>query len=111
MTKDRTTLAEEEYFARQDAELKRAHALQLRRHAEQAERDRIEALHHTHCPKCGRPLETIDHDGVQVDRCSSCNGTWLDDGELERLTRREPRPRRSLAVSARRLYEIIRNGS
>ncbi len=23
--------------------------------------------------------------GVQVDRCFSCNGTWLDAGELEKL--------------------------
>ena len=25
--------------------------------------------------------------GVQVDRCFSCNGTWLDAGELEKLAK------------------------
>jgi len=26
----------------------------------------------------------------EIDRCRSCNGTWLDEGELEQLARREP---------------------
>ncbi|MFQ5787757.1 MAG: zf-TFIIB domain-containing protein [Thermodesulfobacteriota bacterium] len=23
--------------------------------------------------------------GIKIDRCTSCNGVWLDDGELEKL--------------------------
>jgi uncharacterized protein len=107
----RMTLSEEEYFARQDAELRRAHALELERLAEQGERERARELHHMRCPKCGMPLETIDLRGVQVDRCGSCRGTWLDDGELELLARKDPGPMRSLASSARHLYRIVRGGA
>ena len=31
-------------------------------------------------------MEQIDIDGTEVDRCSSCNGIWFDEGELEILS-------------------------
>ncbi len=37
------------------------------------------------CPKCGMPLVEIDYNGLGVDKCSSCDGVWLDAGELERV--------------------------
>ena len=37
------------------------------------------------CPKCRSDMELLDVDGVQVDRCLSCQGLWFDDGELELL--------------------------
>ena len=30
-------------------------------------------------------LKEISFRGIEVDRCFSCNGTWLDQGELEKL--------------------------
>jgi len=42
-----------------------------------------------HCPKCGMTLQTITYRGVEVDRCFSCNGTWLDEGELEKIAEYE----------------------
>ncbi len=40
------------------------------------------------CPKCSVPLTPLSPRGAQdlvVDRCSSCNGFWLDLGELDRI--------------------------
>ena len=90
MTTNRSSVSEEEYFARQEAELRRVNALEMQRQMEQAERERLKALHHMCCPKCGMALETVTLQGVQIDRCFSCNGTWLDEGELEQLAGKEP---------------------
>ena len=38
------------------------------------------------CPECREPLIVIELDGVEVDHCLTCRGTWLDGGELELLT-------------------------
>jgi len=37
------------------------------------------------CPECGQPLITFELEGVQIDRCVACGGTWLDRGELAML--------------------------
>lgn len=41
------------------------------------------------CPKCSNvsltPLSPADMPDVIVDRCSRCNGFWLDHGELDRM--------------------------
>jgi Zn-finger nucleic acid-binding protein len=34
------------------------------------------------CPRDASELETEDYQGVQVDRCHTCNGRWLDEDEL-----------------------------
>jgi len=69
---------EDRYFARED-------------------KDKLEKIHDKsapapqlgNCPKCGVSLRTEDHLGVSVDRCSGCDGVWLDRGELETLHERE----------------------
>ena len=38
------------------------------------------------CPKCGSELAEVQFRAVKVDKCFSCNGVFLDDGELEQLT-------------------------
>ena len=40
------------------------------------------------CPACKEPLVVFELDGVEIDRCLKCGGTWLDDGEIDQLTRR-----------------------
>jgi len=89
MTTQRPSASEEEYFARQEAERRRVNALKTQRQMEQAERERLKALHYLRCPKCGMTLETVILQGVQIDHCYSCNGTWLDEGELEQLAGKE----------------------
>lgn len=90
MTRDRPSAAEEEYFARQEVELRRVNALETQRQMERVERERLKAVHYMRCPKCGMALEAVTLKGVQIDRCYSCNGTWLDEGELEQLAGKEP---------------------
>jgi hypothetical protein len=38
-----------------------------------------------HCPKCGASLVAIHYKGIAIDKCSRCQGIWLDSGELERM--------------------------
>jgi len=35
------------------------------------------------CPKCGMNLVEIEYRSIKVDRCSACEGVWLDKGELK----------------------------
>ena len=78
---------EEEYFARENAERLRKLAAEQQRSLAEAEREKLRALHQMRCPKCGMELKEISVRGVQVDRCFSCSGTWLDKGELEKLAK------------------------
>jgi hypothetical protein len=41
------------------------------------------------CPKCGLELIEIDYKGIKVDKCSECEGVWLDAGELETVSKLE----------------------
>ena len=34
------------------------------------------------CPVCQKAMVTFEMDGVEIDRCVACGGTWLDLGEL-----------------------------
>jgi hypothetical protein len=78
---------EEEYFARENAERMRKLTAEQKKLLAEGERDKLRQLHHMRCPKCGMELKEITVRGVQVDRCFSCNGTWLDVGEMEKLAR------------------------
>jgi len=76
---------EEEYYARQEF-LRRKEVEERRREMMEAkEKERLKELHYMHCPKCGMQLIEIDYKGVAVDKCSSCDGVWLDAGELETI--------------------------
>jgi hypothetical protein len=55
--------------------------------AEERERDR--ALHFMKCPKCGMQLEEIAFGDVRVDKCFSCDGLWLDKGELDLIREKD----------------------
>ena len=80
---------EDEYFVREDAEKKRKIALQAKKETEVAEQQRLKALHFMRCPKCGMEMHEVRLRGVDVDVCFSCNGVFLDQGELEHLQKPE----------------------
>ena len=80
---------EDEYFVREDAEKKRRLALQAKKEKEAAELKRLKDLHFMHCPKCGLQMHEVKLRGVDVDVCFSCNGVFLDQGELEKIERPE----------------------
>jgi hypothetical protein len=37
------------------------------------------------CPKCGVDLVEKDYKNIKVDKCSACEGVWLDTGEMVTL--------------------------
>jgi uncharacterized protein len=82
---NKPSTTEDEYFAREDAEKKRKIALEQQKKLAQGERDELKKLHYMHCPKCGMPLHTIRFRNIDIDRCFSCQGTWMDKGELEKV--------------------------
>lgn len=47
-----------------------------------------EAQGSRHCVDCLIVLETVELDSVEIDRCASCGGIWLDDGELDTLRKK-----------------------
>ena len=77
---------EDEYFVKQDAELMRR--LRAQRDAERAEQFRADL---NKCPRCGTALEERERHSVKIDVCPSCEGVWLDKGELEILAKVEGR--------------------
>lgn len=36
------------------------------------------------CPDCGKAMEKVYFNGMVVDKCCDCNGTWFDNGELSK---------------------------
>ena len=41
------------------------------------------------CPKCENDMETLEYEGVEVDRCTSCKGIWFDVGESDSLRNKD----------------------
>jgi hypothetical protein len=80
---------EEEHFAKLEFEKRKAIAEKQRAARATQEREELKARHWMHCPKCGEELIILAMQGVEVDKCPSCSGLWLDAGELERLVERE----------------------
>ena len=77
--------AEAEYYARLEFEkLKKLEDEKAERMAVE-EKQKLKELHNMCCPKCGMPLIEIDYHGIAVDKCSACDGIWLDAGELEQV--------------------------
>ncbi|MDQ7778619.1 MAG: zf-TFIIB domain-containing protein [Planctomycetota bacterium] len=54
------------------------------------------------CPKCGTKLAKVIVDGVLADRCATCEGIWLDAGELDNLIRKEKKSKDELLAEAKR---------
>ena len=80
---------EEEYFARVEFEKRKKAEEEKQRKLAEEEKEKLKELHYMKCPKCGMGLIEIDYKGIRVDKCSSCEGIWLDAGELEAISRFE----------------------
>lgn len=85
MSTDKPTLPEEEYFARQEKELRAE--LKAKADAEKAQEEKaaLKALHAGRCGRCGGALKTQTFRGVEIDVCPDCGSVLLDPGELEQL--------------------------
>ena len=87
---------EEEYFHRADQEKVRKLREELDKKREAQSEEQCKQIHWMKCPKCGSDLEEINYHNVMIDKCSECNGIWLDQGELELLAKAEQRATKGL---------------
>ena len=74
---------EDEYFAKQDAELIKQMRAKLDKEREEAARKAA----FMKCPKCGGEMKEEDRGPVKVDVCTDCGGMYLDAGEMELLAK------------------------
>ncbi len=80
---------EEAYIARREFEkLQKNKADRQLRYAEE-EKIRLRDLHYMRCPKCGMELVEIGYQSIMIDKCTGCEGIWLDAGELETISKFE----------------------
>ncbi len=77
---------EEEFVAR--TEYLRLKKVEEGKHNQLAEEEKkkLKKIHFMKCPKCGMELIALDYKGIEVDKCSECEGIWLDAGELEAVS-------------------------
>lgn len=80
---------EEEYIARMEYERRKKIEEEKQKKLAEEEKKRLKELHYMRCPKCGMQLIEIDYKNVKVDKCSECEGIWLDAGELETIAKLE----------------------
>jgi uncharacterized protein len=78
---------EEEYFARQEFEQKKKIEEEKHKRLAEEEKKKRKALHFMMCPKCGMELIEIDYKEIKIDKCSECDGVWLDAGEMEQAAK------------------------
>ena len=80
---------EEEYIARMEYEKKKKLEEEKHKAIKEDEKKRLKKLHHMRCPKCGMELIEINYKKIMIDKCSECEGIWLDAGELETIMKFE----------------------
>ena len=79
---DRRKSLEEEYFHRKNQEA----IEKLRAKMKVAEDAKAAGISSMKCPRCDGTLKEVMIETVAIDSCDKCAGTWLDSGELEKLT-------------------------
>ena len=79
---------EDEYFARLEVD-RRKEALAARQQPAGTGAYQQEVAAQFYCPKCGASLIEMHFKGIEIDKCSRCQGIWLDCGELERMLLKE----------------------
>lgn len=82
---DKPSEREDEYFARKEFERKKKQEEAAQKKLAEEEKNKLKELHFMRCPKCGMTLIEIDYKNIRVDKCSACEGIWLDSGELEAI--------------------------
>lgn len=81
------TKKEEEYFARMKFEKLKKIEGEKHKMLKEEEKRRLKELHFMKCPKCGMEIIEVDYKGLKVDKCSECDGVWLDAGELKAVAK------------------------
>jgi len=86
MAAEKPTDREDEFFIKMDMEKVKNLRGELDKKRKEAEEQKQKEEHWMNCPKCGSNLEEVNYENVMIDKCSGCQGIWLDAGELELLT-------------------------
>jgi hypothetical protein len=73
---------EDEHVWVQEMQQRIAKLAQEQQAESESEKLRMKEAHWMHCPKCGQKLSPEKCGAVEIDVCPSCNGVWLDKGEL-----------------------------
>ncbi|MFA5074000.1 MAG: zf-TFIIB domain-containing protein [Nitrospirota bacterium] len=81
----RPSKQEEEYFARMAFEEQKKKEVEKHQKLAEEEKKRRKELHFMMCPKCGMELIEVDYHHMKIDKCSECDGIWLDAGELKQI--------------------------
>lgn len=98
---DKPSEREEEFIARKEYEKRKQFEKEKHDKFAAEEKKRLKELHNMKCPKCGMQLIAIDYKGIEVDKCSECEGIWLDAGELEAVSALEK-------ISIDKLFSVFR---
>lgn len=85
MPTNKPSKAEDEFFAKEEAELLK----EQRRRAREAADEAARKTHYMKCPKDGHDMEQVELQGVTVERCLHCKGVFLDAGELAAVVAQE----------------------
>ena len=80
---------EAEYITRMEFDKKKKIEEEKHKKLKEEEKIKLRELHNMRCPKCGMELIEIDYKGIKVDKCSECEGIWLDAGETEAVSKLE----------------------
>ncbi|MCX8026966.1 MAG: zf-TFIIB domain-containing protein [Thermodesulfovibrionales bacterium] len=80
---------EEEYMARKEFERLKKLEEEKQKKMLETEKQKLKELHYMKCPKCGMNLVEIDYKNIKIDKCTECEGVWLDAGELEQVSKLE----------------------
>jgi uncharacterized protein len=91
------TEQEDEYFARLEFERQRK---ALRERAVEDEHRSTLSEGRGRCPKCDAELIPVPYRGIELDKCSRCQGVWLDFGELDQVVTEDT----GLLGSIRRIF-------
>ena len=83
--KERRKGLEQEYFRRRDKE-SLDHLREALRDEALARGDHSATMP---CPRCGGKLHEDEYDEVKISRCDTCDGIWLDAGDLEHIIAQE----------------------
>lgn len=78
MPTSKPSKSEDEFFAKEEAELLREQRRRAREAAEAAQRQ----MHLMKCPKDGHDMVQAEFHGVTVERCLHCQGIFLDADEI-----------------------------
>ena len=60
----------------------------------ESDRKRLREQHFMRCPKCGHEMKEETLEGVNIDRCSHCEGIYFDAGELDQVLLKHDEARR-----------------